>query len=154
MAMRDWRKTLQPASFRGVPFFIDGEDLSGGRRLAKHTYAGGEVTKPEDMGKAVESFDVTGYLTGDDADLKAKAIQAACSLPGPGMLIMPMDGGMMAYAEGFRRTREKNRTYYVRFDVTFVLDGALPVAALSIGDVSAAVATGIALAASGFARLF
>ena len=154
MAARDWRKTLQPASFRGVPFLVDGEDLSGGRRLAKHTYAGGEVTLPEDMGKAVESFDVTGYLLGDDADLKAKAIQAACSVPGPGMLIMPMDGGMMAHAEGFRRTRQRDRVYYIRFDVTFVPDGALPVAALSIGDVSAAVAAGISLAASGFSRLF
>ena len=154
MVARDWRTTLQPASFRGVPFLVDGEDLSGGRRLAKHTYAGGEATKPEDMGKAVESFDVTGYLLGDDADLKAKAIQAACSVAGPGMLIMPMDGGMMAYAEGFRRTRQRDRVYYIRFDVTFVPDGALPVAALSIGDVSAAVAAGISLAASGFSRLF
>ncbi len=154
MAERDWRKTLQPASFRGVPFLVDGEDLSGGRRLAKHTYAGGEATKPEDMGKAVESFDVTGYLLGDDADLKAKAIQAACSVAGPGMLIMPMDGGMMAYAEGFRRTRQRDRIYYIRFDVTFVPDGALPVAPLSIGDVSATVAAGISLAASGFSRLF
>lgn len=154
MAVRDWRKTLLPASFRGVPFFIDGEDLSGGRRLAKHTYAGGEITLPEDMGKAVESFDVTGYLIGDDADIKAKAIQAACSVAGPGMLIMPMDGGMMAYSEGFRRTREKDRIYYIRFDVTFIPDGALPVSALSIGDVSAVVASGFSAAASAFARLF
>ncbi len=152
--MRDWRKTLLPASFRGVPFWIDGEDLSGGRRLAKHEYAGGETTIVEDLGRATNSFDVTGYLVGDDADLKAKAIQAACGLAGAGLLIMPMDGGMMANAEGFRRTRERDKANYIRFDVTFVPSGALPIAALSIGDVSAVVASGISSAASAFSRLF
>ena len=43
---------------------------------------------------------------------------------------------------------------YIAFEVTFIPAGALPVAALSIGDVSAAVAAGITVAASAFARLF
>ncbi|MBB3608673.1 DNA circularization N-terminal domain-containing protein [Rhizobium sp. BK602] len=154
MAMRDWRKTLLPASFRGVPFFVESEDLSGGRRLAEHEYAGGEVTLVEDLGKATKKHDVTAYLTSDTADIKALALQQACDLAGAGMLIMPMDGGRMAHAQGFRRTRERDRTGYIAFDVTFIPAGDMPVAALSIGDVSAAVATGVSSVAAAFASLF
>jgi prophage DNA circulation protein len=152
--MRDWRKTLLPASFRGVPFHVQGEDLSGGRRLAKHELAGGEATLVEDIGRSTKTHDVTAYLIGDTADVKALALQAACDTAGPGMLVMPMDGGRMAHAEGFRRSREKDKAGYVAFDVAFIPVGSLPVASLSVGDVSAAVATGFAVAASAFASLF
>jgi len=154
MAMRDWRKTLQPASFRGVPFYVESEDLNGGRRLALHEYAGGEATKVEDLGKATEKQDVTAYLLGDIADLKANTLRAACSMPGPGMLVMPLDGGFMAYASGFRRAYERDRMGYIGFEVTFIPEGAIPVAGLSIGAVSAVVGAGISSAASAFSRLF
>ena len=154
MAIRDWRKTLRPASFRGVPFYVESEDLNGGRRLALHEYAGGEATKIEDLGKATKKQDVTAYLLSDTADLKAKALQAACDLAGPGMLVMPLDGGFMAYAQGFRRAYHRDKLGYIGFDVTFIPDGVLPVAGLSIGDVSAAVSVGISAAASAFSGLF
>ncbi|NTI27671.1 DNA circularization N-terminal domain-containing protein [Rhizobium rhizogenes] len=154
MAMRDWRKTLLPASFRGVPFYVESEDLSGGRRLAKHEKAGGEVTQIEDLGRATESHNVTAYLTSDTADIKARALKSACNLPGSGMLIMPMDFGRMAHAENFSRSRERDRAGYIAFGITFVPAGTPPVASLSIGDVSAAVASGASLAAVAFASLF
>jgi prophage DNA circulation protein len=152
--MRDWRKTLLPASFRGVPFFVESEDLSGGRRLALHDYAGGEVTLVEDLGKASKTHDATAYLTSDTADIKALALQAACDLPGPGMLVMPIDGGRLAHAQGFRRTRERDKAGFIAFDVTFIPAGTLPIAGLSVGDVSAAVAAGVSSAVSAFAILF
>lgn len=152
--MRDWRNTLRLASFRGAPFWVDSEDLSGGRRLALHEYAGGEETLIEDLGKQTKNHDVTAYLVSDTADIQALALQAVCDVPGPGMLIMPMDGGGVAHVQSYRRSREKDRAGYVAFDITFIPAGNLPIAALTIGDVSAAVATGISSAASAFASLF
>lgn len=70
------------------------------------------------------------------------------------MLVMPMDGGMMAHAQGFRRSRERDKVGYIAFDVTFIPAGTMPVASLSIGDVSAAVSAGFSLASTAFSRLF
>jgi prophage DNA circulation protein len=81
--MRDWAKTLLPASYNGVGFQVDTDDLGGGRRLAIHQTAGGEVPVIEDMGRATSTFNVTAYLVGDNADGQANALIAMAGLPGP-----------------------------------------------------------------------
>jgi prophage DNA circulation protein len=150
--VRDWQRTLRPASYRGVPFFVDFDDLSGGKRLALHEYAGGRQTVVEELGLTTSTFDVTIYLLGDAADAQALALQAAMLADGPGFLILPMDGGLMATAQGFRRSRGKDRNGYVGFDVTFIPSSNEAGEVLSIGDVTATVAAGLAAAAVQFAR--
>ncbi|MBX5082167.1 hypothetical protein HJB56_05115 [Rhizobium lentis] len=152
--MRNWQKTLRPASYRGVSFFVDFDDLAGGKRLALHEVAGGRRTIVEELGLATSGFDVTLYHLGDAADAQALALQAAMLADGPGFLILPMDGGMLATAQGFRRSRGKDRNGYVGFDVTFIPASNEAGSVLSIGDVSSTVAAGLALAAVQFARLF
>ncbi|MBY5407164.1 hypothetical protein HFO98_01500 [Rhizobium leguminosarum] len=152
--MRNWQKTLRPASYRGVSFFVDYDDLSGGKRLALHEYAGGRNTTVEELGLRTSVFDVTLYHLGDDADARALALQAAMLADGPGFLILPMDGGMLATVENFRRSRGKDRNGYVGFDVSFIPSSNDAGAVLSIGDVTATVAAGIASAAAQFARFF
>ncbi|MDO3434327.1 DNA circularization N-terminal domain-containing protein [Rhizobium sp. CBN3] len=152
--MRNWQKTLRPASFSGVSFFVDYDELTAGKRLAFHEVAGGRQTVVEELGLSTSVYDVTLYLLGDASDAQALALQAVMLAPGPGFLMLPMDGAMMATAQGFRRTRAKDRFGYVAFDATFipaVNDGG---AVLSLGDVTATVAAGIAAAASQFARFF
>ncbi|MBD9445757.1 MULTISPECIES: DNA circularization N-terminal domain-containing protein [unclassified Rhizobium] len=152
--MRDWTKTLRRASYRGVEFWVDYEDLSGGKRLAIHQYAGGRQTLVEELGLATTAYGLTIYFVSDVADAEAKLFSAAMLSDGPGYLILPIDGGMMATAQDFRRSREQLRNGYIGFDVTFIpslTDGGR---ALSIGDVSAAVASGFAAAAAQFAKLF
>ena len=152
--MRNWQKTLRPASYRGVSFFVDYDDLSGGKRLALHEYAGGRQTVVEELGLSTSAFDVTLYHLGDASDTQALALQAAMLADGPGFLILPMDGGMLATAQGFRRSRGKDRNGFVGFDVTFIPSSNEVGAVLSIGDVSATVAAGMAAAAAQFARFF
>lgn len=152
--MRNWLKTLRAASFSGVAFYVDYDELTAGKRLALHEVAGGQRTTIEELGLSTSVFDITLYLLGDAADVQALSLQAAMLAPGPGFLMLPMDGGMMATAQGFRRSRGKDRNGYVGFDVTFIPASNETPAALSIGDVTAMVGTGIAAAASQFARFF
>ncbi|MBB4590167.1 prophage DNA circulation protein [Rhizobium leguminosarum] len=152
--MRNWQKTLRPASYRGVSFFVEVDDLSGGKRLALHEYAGGRQTVIEELGLSTSVFDVTLYLLGDAADAQALALQAVMLADGPGFLVLPMDGGMLATAENFRRSRGKDRNGYVGFDVTFIPSSNEAGTILSIGDVTATVAGGLSAAAAQFARFF
>lgn len=152
--MRDWAKTLRPASYRGVPFWVDYEDLAGGKRLALHEYAGGKRPVIEELGLMSKSFGVTMYLVSDLADVQALALEAVILADGPGLLIMPMDGGMLATAQDFRRSRAKDKHGYVGFDVTFIPALTAGGIVLSIGDLTATVASGFAAAAAQFAKLF
>jgi prophage DNA circulation protein len=152
--MRDWARTLRHASFRGVAFWVDYEDMSAGKRLALHEYAGGRQTVVEELGLATTLYSVTAYFVSDTADIDSAALSAAILADGPGRLVLPIDGGMLATAQDFRRSRSKDKHGYIGFDVTFIPalnDGG---ATLSIGDVTAAVATTFAAAAAQFAKLF
>lgn len=136
--MRDWPKTLRRASYRGVPFWVEFDELSGGKRLALHEYAGGRQTVVEELGLMTSAFDVTMYVVSDEADTEAKSLTTAFLADGPGYLILPIDGGMMATAHSFRRAREKNRNGYIGFDVTFIPFSNEGGASLSIANVNVA----------------
>ena len=151
--MRDWKKTLRRASYRGVAFWVDYDDKSGGKRLAKHEYAGGKAPVIEELGLMTTNFDVTLYIAGETADLEAPGLEAVMLADGPGLLTLPIDGSFLATAEGFRRSRSKDRFNYIGFDVTFIPAAAEAGAVLSIGDVTSVVAN-LASAAIQFARLF
>jgi prophage DNA circulation protein len=152
--LRNWQKTLRQASYRGAPFWVDFDNLSGGKRLALHEYAGGRTTTVEELGLVTDVFDITLYLIGDLADVQALALQTAMKAPGPGLLVLPIDGAMFATMQGFRRDRSKDRAGYIAFDASFVPASNETAAPLSIGDVTAVVAAGFAAAAAQFARFF
>jgi prophage DNA circulation protein len=154
--MRDWANTLLPASYNGVSFHVDGEDLGGGRRLAIHQTAGGEVPVIEDMGRATSTFNVTAYLAGDLADVQANGLIAMAGLPGPGFLVLPIDGPQMVHVteDGFRRSRSKDRNGYVAVDLTFIAAGIVGGYSLGLGDVGFAVTVNLGPATLDFAGLF
>ncbi|WP_438752065.1 DNA circularization N-terminal domain-containing protein [Pararhizobium sp. O133] len=143
-----------PASFRGVPFYVEVDDRAGGRRLAVHEYAGGEISLIEDMGRATESVDVTAYVLGDVADFQSHALFAVCGLPGPGFLMLPIDGGRMMHCQEFSRSRFRDRAGYIAVDLHFVPAGIGAGSFLSIGDVAASFSNDIVDAALGFAGMF
>ncbi len=53
---------LLPATFRGVPFVVTNDELSGGRRLAVHQYPGREEPWAEDMGRAARKYRFRGFV--------------------------------------------------------------------------------------------
>ncbi|CUX23216.1 MULTISPECIES: DNA circularization N-terminal domain-containing protein [Agrobacterium] len=152
--MRDWASTLRPASFRGVRFWVEFEDLSGGKRLARHEYAGGRRTHMEEMGLKTPSFGVTAYLLGDASDASAASLTSACLAAGPGRLVLPIDAGQLAYVEDFHRSRERDRRGYVAFEFTAVPASGEVLPSLSLADVDTTFLAALPAAASAFGRLF
>lgn len=152
--MKDWAVRLRKASFRGVDFWVDAEDLSAGKRIARHEYAGGRYTYLEEMGLATAVYEVTAYLIGDDSDSASRSLTSACLAPGPGRLVLPIDAGQLAYIEGFRRSRVRDQRGYIAFDFTAIPLSNQPGGVLGIGDLSALVASDLGPAAGVFASIF
>lgn len=153
--MRDWQKAFRRASFRGVRFWVDEDGPEGGRRIAVHEISGGNVPVIEDMGKATRPTTVTAYVASDAADAEGLALEAACDGDGPGMLVLPMDAGRLAYCEGCRRSRHKDKNGYIAYDMSFISAGGSGAAAGSgLSILRGVFSGGLTAAASALAGAF
>ena len=152
--MRNWAATLRRASFRGVPFFVELDDIGGGKRIARHEYAGGLNYYLEEMGHAIPQINVTAYLLGDASDAQAINLQRACLAPGPGRLVLPIDSGRLARIENFSRVREKDRRGYVAFGFTAIPESSQPGRVLGLGDIRAILTGALASAFPGLIQTF
>ncbi len=121
--MRDWLSAFRPASFRGVPFFVDYEGADGGRRVAVNPIAYSSAHVTEDMGGEVRSVSLTAYIAGDMVDAAARALIGALDAPEAAMLVLPMLGPLRMRVVTWRLSRDKRRAGYVGFDLEFVAAG-------------------------------
>lgn len=121
--MRNWLTAFRPASFRGLPFKVDVESVSGGRRLSIHPIAYADQSVIEDMGRDPHRFAVTAYVAGDAADAQALAFAAALAVKGAGALMLPMRGPVSARVASWSWSRQKDYAGHVAFDVEFVEAG-------------------------------
>ena len=87
-----WRDNLQPASFRGVSFYVDDSDLGAGRRTARHDYPQRDLPYIEDMGRKAREYRVDGHIVGADYMTARDALLTACEQSGPGELVHPYYG--------------------------------------------------------------
>ena len=97
---QEWRETLQQASFRDAPFFVEVGIKLSGRRTVVHEFPKSDIPYAEDMGRRARAFTVTGYLIGPnffsgtfsgDRDALEDALEDSQS-QGPGTLILPTRG--------------------------------------------------------------
>lgn len=149
--MRDWTKTLLPASFKGVPFFIEKESVSeGGRHVVVHEYVRSERHDTEDMGRKPRKFQVTAYLASDGADAQAQALLMVTSSKGPGPLVLPVLGVQFVSCTGpIRSSSDKSKLGYVGFEMEFVE----AMAGFSFPVVFAAASVALSAAASVASRI-
>ena len=152
--MRDWKKSLRAASFRGVRFWVEADEFAGGKRLATHEYAGGRRTYLEEMGLTTSAFTVTAYLLGDESDAQTMKLVQAAQAAGPGRLVLPLDKGQMAYVIDFRRSRQRDRAGIIGFDFTAIPYSNTTGTVLGVADMTAAVLSDVVGAAAGLARFF
>lgn len=150
--MRNWMKTLRPASFRGVPFHVEGDGPEVGRRVAVHEISGGEAPVTQDMGRRAVSTTVTAYVTGDAADLRGLALEAACAAPEASLLVLPMDAPRGMRCIGCRRSRRTAEMGIVMYILEFVEAGGGGAATPGgLGALRTVFATGLAAAVSALA---
>lgn len=152
--MRDWAATLRKASFRGVSFLVDVDQFDGGKRIARHEYAGGVNYYLEEMGQAIPAINVTAYLLGDDSDAAALSLQRACLAAGPGRLVLPIDSGRLARIENFSRVREKDRRGYIAFGFSAIPEPGLTGGVLGLGDIRAILTGGLSSAFPGLSSAY
>lgn len=150
---RNWKATLRPASYRGVPFWVEAEEISGGRRVAVHEVLGDKPALLEDMGARTQEIGVTAYLVGDFSDFASSALAAACSAPGPGLLVLPPSIALTVHVTAFTRSRERDRQGYFAFSLSAVSARRPNGLLFSAGGVLAAVLSGGSRVARGFSRL-
>jgi prophage DNA circulation protein len=87
---------LFDASFKGIPFQATSIVGTPGRQLAIHTYPYRDAAVwVEDMGEAVESCSMTGYLHGDDVYTWSAILESVCAEGGEGELIHPSKGTLL-----------------------------------------------------------
>ncbi len=86
-------KKLIGASFRGVPFFVEAGERTGGRRQVVHKFPFKADPFVEDMGADSHSFPIEGYVIGDDYLVQRDALLRALeNTAGPGELVHPSYG--------------------------------------------------------------
>ena len=101
VTMPDGRRLIG-ASFRGVPFFVESSDRTGGRRAVVHEFPLRDDPYVEDLGRRARSFPVDGYVLGDDyLDQRDALLEALEETSGPGELVHPYHGTRKAICERF-----------------------------------------------------
>jgi len=100
-----WRGRLLPASFRGVPFFVEEAGAEGGRRWQHFEYPGRDLPYSEDLGRAQRHFLLRAYTLGDDYMGTRDRLLAALETGGSGKLVHPYLGELTVCLDGYR-TRE------------------------------------------------
>ena len=89
-------RLLVGAEFRGVPFFVDAAERSGGRRTVSHEFPLRDKPFIEDLGRKARTFRVDGYVIGDDYLAQRDDLLAALEDGGAGILILPSYGILRA----------------------------------------------------------
>lgn len=117
-----WRERMGPASFRGVPFFVDTSERTGGRRGVTHEYPFRDEPFREDTGRATRGFTLEGYVLGEEYLAAKEALINALEALGPGTLVHPYYKTLTVAVEGFR-VRESARdggvaTFSIEFEQT------------------------------------
>ncbi|WP_419900687.1 DNA circularization N-terminal domain-containing protein [Roseomonas sp. USHLN139] len=87
-----WIDDLRPASLRGVPFGVWGNDNHFGRRAAIHEYPFRDQPWAEDLGRAIPRHTIVGFIVGDDVAQQQDALIEAAEAPGEAELVHPSLG--------------------------------------------------------------
>ena len=116
---------LQPASFRGVPFHVDGAGVEAGRRVQVHEYPQRDKPWAEDLGRATRGFTVDAFVTGADYIEQARSLIAAAEEEGPGTLVHPWLGSMQVSLKDLVRVRFDAALGHAVIGFSFVEPGEL-----------------------------
>jgi prophage DNA circulation protein len=99
---------LLPASFRGVPFYVENAGGNYGRRFADHEYPARDTPFAEDLGRSQRVWPITGYTIGPGFRLHRMALVAACERKGAGELVHPLIGIVQAVCRTVSFTEERS----------------------------------------------
>jgi prophage DNA circulation protein len=124
----DWRKWLQPASFRGIIFHVETGGVAGGRRVAQHEFPKRNVGFSEDMGRRIRRWPIQGYMIIGPFNLDytqaRNSLIVALEQDGPGTLVHPTLGQQQVMVDTFSYTETREKGGYCQFEMVFVEAGS------------------------------
>jgi prophage DNA circulation protein len=123
-ALTTFGSLLQQAFWRGVPFYVDAQQVQKGRKTAIHDYPFRDGGWVEDMGRQQRVFRFTGHLLGDLAPAMQLALDAACEIKGPGLLIHPTLGAINVALLTASTSISKDRLRAISVEFAFMEQGA------------------------------
>jgi prophage DNA circulation protein len=136
-----YREELHTASFRGVTFSVDGASDSYGRRGSDNEFPDSDTPYSDDRGARQVTFNVDGFVAGDDYLKRLDKIIAAASKEGPGVLIHPFYGRRVVMCRVLDVNQRTTRSGSAALSWTFREAGAL-VNPADAGSTQAAVVSG------------
>jgi prophage DNA circulation protein len=135
-------RQLIGASFRGVPFFVDTSERSGGRRTVKHEFPYRDDPFYEDLGRTARTFRVDGYVVGADYLSQRDALMTACEdSEGPGELVHPYHGVKSAICSSMGVSESRLEGGFAKFSLEFCETPAQAPAPTAVVDASDQVST-------------
>ena len=137
--MTTWLEQIRPASFAGVPFQCRTHSAADSNRADVYELA--DTTKVQPLGRGVGRHSIEGFVSGDDAPDKARAIRAALRL-GQGVLVHPIFGELTVHVESY--TVSGTRDEHQRLSLSFEAVEYDPRPAAPLVDVASVVATATA----------
>lgn len=139
--MSPWRPKQGAAKFRGVSFFVESGERSGGRQTVAHEFPYSEdAAYTEDLGLKGREFVVDGYVVGTEYELTRDALLKALETPGPGELIHPYFGTRRVAVVSFRVRQQRAEGGLAAFSITFRESSTKPAAPIATVDTSAVLA--------------
>lgn len=111
---------LNKSSFRGVPFYTQSTDESGGHRLTDHNFINGG-TKTEDNGIKNNIFKIVAYIGGDDYLDQKEALKNALNIIGSGTLIEKFNGTLDVMVDTYTIKESIKDFGQATFTITFKL---------------------------------
>lgn len=110
-----------PASYKGIPFEALEVTSEHGRRGAEGEFPFGENTAYADLGRRIRTYSIHGRFKQNDHIALTAALIAACELPGPGPLMHPTRGLIIAACKTLRITDNPTENQGVtEFDIDLV----------------------------------
>lgn len=120
-----WRRRLRPASFRGVPFFVEAHQTAGSRRVVSHVFPGRDKPLVQDLGRGTALTALSAYVVGDDYDIARDNLLAALEQSGPGELVHPYLGTMRVQAIAWPYEESNQEGGIAKFSLSFMEAGDL-----------------------------
>lgn len=114
-----WRDQLQKGSYKGVPFFIDSHEYTGGRRIVDHLFPYRDMAFTEDLGRRQRMFTMSMYVLGEDYFGDRDDLMEAFETEGAGILVHPYLGTKNVDAGEYTLNETAAEGGVARFQITF-----------------------------------
>lgn len=118
-----WQDQLRKATFRGVPFSVDGHEGTFGRRTVTHEYPLRDKPYVEDMGRKARALSIDALVLGADYMAGRDRLLDAIEQPGPGTLVHPYLGELTVSILEVKLRESTAEGGLARFTISFIESG-------------------------------